>query len=274
MKVQIRLLNLKGRYGYDVAITDPQATVADYLQAVEGLATVEGLARLRNPGGKCYGCPLCCAERIPLTSIDALNLAAAVGEGRDCQGLLRRWQGERALIEGEPSPGRRAVPRKEKRGGEPQEEGNVVSSRSDEMSGEEVLKVVRRYGWVAVWGRVVDITLRQHSDGTCVLLDSEEGLCRYYAERPLVCRTYFCCPITTRARLLREFIVNQGQDELVRLLLQQAGRDNFPVNEANNFDLRPADWPQNAFTNRRDYREIPLKEVLPARLWRRLLSGQ
>lgn len=265
MKVELRLLNLRGSYGYDVVITDPRATVADYLQAVEGLMGADRVARLRNPGGTCYGCPRCCAERISLTSIDALRLAEAVGQGR----AQKRNGGDKLdQADAFQRSGRTAVASREKgRGLKTGRREADERAPKDGLPGKRVLQVIRRYGWVTVWGRAVDITLRRHDDGTCVFLDTAKGLCLNYGQRPLVCRTYFCCPTTKRARLLREAIVNRGQDELVRLILQETGADKFPVNEADAPDLRPADWPRNAFTGRRDYSEVLLKEVLSPKLW-------
>ncbi|MBC7347935.1 MAG: YkgJ family cysteine cluster protein [Clostridia bacterium] len=227
-----------GGGGYDVVIVDAEATVADYLRALEPLAGDQGLRRARNPGGTCYACPRCCAERIPLTSIDVRELAAATaaGEGRGHAGrpdALAQAGGEARLL----------------------------------------LEVVRRYAWVSVMGRAVDVSLRRGEDGACLLLDAGRGLCRYYASRPLVCRTYFCCPASRRARILRERIVNQGQDELVRLLLEETGTAMFPFNEADAPRLCAGDWRENGFSGRRTYAEVRLREVLPRRWWRQFYGA-
>lgn len=272
-KVRARLFPTAGGYGYDLVVTDPQATVADYLQAVAALEDREGLARQRNPGGDCYGCPRCCTGRIPLTSIDVLRLAAS-GPGGTIEGLLR------ANTPGPPNSGRPngqgaacnwdtgLAERAELEGAGAKDDQGARTKAV--LAASRVVEVVRRWGWVTVWGRAVDITLRCSEAGTCSLLDTTRGLCRHYDLRPLVCRTYFCCPTTRRAALARQAIVNRGQDELVRLLLQAAGIRGFPVNEATAPSLKRADWRPNAFSGRQDYGEVLLAKVLPPRLWRAL----
>ncbi|MCR4418961.1 MAG: YkgJ family cysteine cluster protein [Clostridia bacterium] len=248
--VRVELVPFGGECGYDLLVLDSRATVGDYLRAMELLSAEPRLARRRNPGGACYGCPRCCAERIPLTSIDALRLGErSAGGGKAAGTGPEAGRGRGGLSEGRFRP---------EKAGEP---------AAGETAG-RALKAVRAYGWVGVWGRAVDITLRRGEEGECVLLDRQAGLCRRYDLRPLVCRTYLCSPVTRRARRLRETLVNLGQDELVRLLLECAGPEGFPINEADAPDLRPEDWTdKNAFSGKTDYGQVLLREVLPARLW-------
>ena len=63
-----------GATGYDLAVTSPEATVEDYLTALDTGARRLVLTRSRNPGGRCQGCAGCCAERVPLTAIDFRQL--------------------------------------------------------------------------------------------------------------------------------------------------------------------------------------------------------
>lgn len=79
-KVKITTRTIKGQTGYDVAVLDPAASVEDYLTALDRVITEAGLFRARTPGRTtCHGCDRCCAERLPLTWIDYLNLRTAVG---------------------------------------------------------------------------------------------------------------------------------------------------------------------------------------------------
>lgn len=69
-----------GSAGYDLAVLDADATVADYLAALEAALRLLPLTRTRKPaalpaGRGCNGCTACCAERIPLTSVDYRQLA-------------------------------------------------------------------------------------------------------------------------------------------------------------------------------------------------------
>ena len=246
-RVKVELVPFASECGYEIRVAHPQATVGDYLRALETLVGEPALTRRRNPGGTCYACPRCCAERIPITSIDLMRLA-----------------GVQEVTGGVPDPGRR--PRL-----------SADGPRADDRRGATVrphplLSAVKEYGWVSVWGRVVDITLRRGEAGECVFLDLGSGLCRQYHRRPLVCRTYFCSPCGPLARKVREAVVNRGQDELVRLLLEHAGPYGFPINEADDADLRLEDWqePNNPYRGKTDYDEVLLREVLSQKLWKRV----
>ncbi|MBC7105248.1 MAG: YkgJ family cysteine cluster protein [Firmicutes bacterium] len=129
-----------------------------------------------------------------------------------------------------------------------------------------------RHGWVAVRGRAVDVTLRTGEDGYCVFLDRSRGLCRVYAARPVVCRTYFCVTVGPAARNLRAALVNAGMDELVRRWLAAALALRTPpvIHEAEEPSLRLADWPPGPFAGGRDPRQVPLRELVPPAPWRRL----
>lgn len=165
--VTVSAVFLGGHIGYDIQISHPGATAADYLKAMERAITELPLHRERAPERSvCQGCDLCCRERLPLTSIDVLRLMKAMGI-------------------------------------------------------EDLYSFLKRYAWVAVRGRVVDISMLRQ-EGACCLLDAERRLCRWYGVRPLACQTFICCPHTERALLLREAIINQGEDELVRWWLAEA----------------------------------------------------
>ncbi|SMB98158.1 Putative zinc-or iron-chelating domain-containing protein [Thermanaeromonas toyohensis ToBE] len=75
-------------------------------------------------------------------------------------------------------------------------------------------EVLSKYCQVRKIGPAWDITLSTDAEGYCIFLTPGSHLCRLYPYRPLVCRTYYCCPATYRSLALRSAIVNRGQDEL------------------------------------------------------------
>lgn len=88
-KVLVGIYQCQGESGYDIAINDREATVQDYLDALNKAIAELPLTRARAQRSACAGCDLCCAERAPLTWIDILQLS--VGK-RDFSlgGLLRK----------------------------------------------------------------------------------------------------------------------------------------------------------------------------------------
>jgi len=224
-KVKVIPVKIKNKTGYDIQITDSTATVQDYLDALNYAILREPLARTRAPGKgkKCYGCDLCCGERIPLTLPDALALSA----------LLAQRAGS----------------------------SNVQNSSASNFP--QLQKFLARYGYVLVEGRAVDITLRLDEDGFCPFLDRKRRLCTVYEARPLVCQTFICCPQTRRARDLRSAIVNTGEDELVRQWLLATTQTGKPplIHEALEPDLRLEDWKATAFASKINYSQVFLKDI-------------
>ncbi|MDI6631616.1 MAG: YkgJ family cysteine cluster protein [Bacillota bacterium] len=123
-----------------------------------------------------------------------------------------------------------------------------------------------RYTSVVVTGPVVDITLHRLEDGFCIFLDRKDRTCCVYPARPFVCQTFFCCPATSRALALREAIVNQGEDELVRRWL----KTRRTVHYAENPCVNPRDWTKTPFAGRWQYNAVPLRTVVSKQLWREL----
>ncbi|HUW63525.1 MAG TPA: YkgJ family cysteine cluster protein [Spirochaetia bacterium] len=203
-KVRILPVRKGGVDGYDLAVRSGDATVADYLVALDKALRMLPLTRTRNPEGRCQGCAACCAERIPLTSIDFWQLTRRCDPGA---GLL----------------------------------APIADVTTD--------------------GRSVDIVLKRNDQGRCVFFDSGKGLCRVYRARPLVCRTFICCPVSTRASELRGALTNAGEDELVRLWLAQESPPSGVTRE---------DWRTGAFTGHWSYREVKLRDCVSPGLWRRL----
>ncbi len=74
-KVDVVPVVIKGRTGYDIKVRDLEATVQDYIDALNSFIEEIKCSRTRSPGrDSCYACNLCCQERIPVTLIDARNL--------------------------------------------------------------------------------------------------------------------------------------------------------------------------------------------------------
>lgn len=217
--VLIKPKQFGSKLGYDLEVINREASVQDYLDALNRAVEELPLTRSRKNVPRCSGCDLCCAERAPLTWIDALRLGEHLGGGA----------------------------------------GNL-------------LRLLDRVGYIVVDGPVVDITLRREEDGVCAFLDRERRLCTIYPARPLVCQTFICCPGTSRAAVVRQWVVNLGEDELVRRwLLQARERGEEPrFNEGYRPGLRIADWRPNAFSGREQYHQVLLRELLPPGVWKQV----
>lgn len=207
--------------GYDLVVTGRQASVQDYLDALNRAVEVLPLSRSRKKTAGCAGCDLCCGERAPLTWPDMLRIEKHLGFSGDLQHLLDR------------------------------------------------------VGNIAVDGPVVDITLRRGEDGRCSFLDRERRLCTIYPARPLVCQTFICCSGTSRAAGVRKWVVNLGEDELVRQWLKRAVEEGLEplYHEGRRPGLRLDDWRPNAFSGKKKYRQVLLREILPAGLWKQVFSA-
>ncbi|MTV48644.1 hypothetical protein GJ688_06575 [Heliobacillus mobilis] len=204
-KVQLEPRQFPDGWGYDIVAYLADATIADYLLAVEDFfdrSKWSGLRRNQEFTGwsSCEGCPGCCSERIPLTIGDAVHLAMTIPELAD------------------------------------------KAKRSGGFSSEDILQALNVHGDIQKVGRVIDVTLRRMDQGQCGLFDDESQRCRYHRYRPMVCRTYFCCPISHRAEKLRLRIVNAGEDELVRQILGSSGRPLHLERGVRPSDYRESHW--------------------------------
>ncbi len=132
-------------------------------------------------------------------------------------------------------------------------------------------KTIENLFHVFLEGPVVDITMGLDEAGRCLLLDGTKRICRAYPKRPLVCRTFICCPSTQNARMLREEIVNAGEDELVRTWFNIRGKNGFfIIHEAVSPCPDVLDYPPTPFSGAADYRQVKLEDVCSPRLWRKL----
>jgi len=76
-RVLVKVVRINGVNGYDVLVADHAATVGDYLDALNRAIEEMPLHRGRARRRACKGCDRCCAERLPLTAIDAEVLRRA-----------------------------------------------------------------------------------------------------------------------------------------------------------------------------------------------------
>ncbi len=75
-KVEAVPVMINGQEGYDIRVRDPEATVQDYIDAVNLFISSNKYYRSRTPeSDTCFGCDLCCRERIPVTLVDVYNLS-------------------------------------------------------------------------------------------------------------------------------------------------------------------------------------------------------
>ncbi|MCR4442741.1 MAG: YkgJ family cysteine cluster protein [Peptococcaceae bacterium] len=130
-------------------------------------------------------------------------------------------------------------------------------------------ELLRRFTYIAVSGRSVDIVLARDYEGDCIFLDKKKKRCLHYQQRLLVCRTYICTACSPRAAKLREAVVNTGEDELVRLWIA-AGGTEAAIHEADAPDVQAADWPENAWTGKAEFSDILLVDMVTPELWTEL----
>lgn len=132
--------------------------------------------------------------------------------------------------------------------------------------------ILQRVAYIVIEGPVVDIMLRRGKDDRCIFLDRKQRLCSVYAFRPLVCQAFICSPASKRARRLWEVIVNRGEDELVWKWLSALAESGGKMVYDEGYHPRPrlSDWDPTPFSGRKAYRDVLLREVCPADLWRRL----
>ncbi|MDS1029616.1 YkgJ family cysteine cluster protein [Bacillota bacterium LX-D] len=218
MSIKVLPKNFSKGIGYDLQVANEDATVQDYLDAINQYILEGNFTRLRQQVKQCEGCEGCCAERIPLTIIDLYNLQKALELG----------QGELPMD-----------------------------------------KIISKYTYVQAEGPVVDIALGQNSAGNCLFLDPKEKRCTIYGNRPLVCQTYICAPASPRAQKLREKIVNMGEDQLVKWCLENIPQDRL-FHEAWEPRVRIEDWENTPFADKKNYSEVPLKNICPPKFWQAL----
>lgn len=116
-----------------------------------------------------------------------------------------------------------------------------------------------------------DITLQRDADSACCFLDREQKCCRAHAARPFVCRSHFCLPRSSRLEQLRQQIINQGEDELTRLLLAEEAQNTPPLTPLPLAScVNPADYAANGQSGRASYGDIRIRDSVDAALWQEL----
>lgn len=77
--------------GIDLEICAADATVQDYVVAMDWYIMNAEMNRLRSETTRCEGCDICCRERMPLTSIDCLHIKRAVAPQLDWFGFFAKY---------------------------------------------------------------------------------------------------------------------------------------------------------------------------------------
>jgi len=129
-----------------------------------------------------------------------------------------------------------------------------------------------KYLWVETQDNVIDITLRRSRGGRCIFLQSD-STCSIYENRPFLCQTYICCHTTPQMEELRSQVVNMGMDELIRASIQEfslVGR-SLPLNRSHNARVDIKDWSRNQFTDKYNYSQILIKNVLTSDLFKHMV---
>lgn len=128
----------------------------------------------------------------------------------------------------------------------------------------------QRYTYITVEGRAVDITLARDCQDKCIFLDPHTHKCLIYEARPLVCRTYICTKLSPQASEMRDYLVNSGEDELVRIWWESGQEKGLVIHEADDPAVIGQDWPENVWTGKTNYEELKIKEILPDNLWEKV----
>ncbi|MHB8172259.1 MAG: YkgJ family cysteine cluster protein [Thermincolia bacterium] len=79
MDIEPILIYTKSGNGFDLKIKSEKATLQGYLDVINQFIEKAELTRTRQKVTTCEGCPSCCSERIPLTSIDVEILRNGLG---------------------------------------------------------------------------------------------------------------------------------------------------------------------------------------------------
>ena len=91
-----------------------------------------------------------------------------------------------------------------------------------------------------------DITLRRSPSGSCIFIDSDNNCCSIHKYRPFACGSHHCLPRGSQINAIRSEIINQGMDELIRVMQQENILGN----------INPEDYPENIFTGQNSYKKI------------------
>ena len=132
--------------------------------------------------------------------------------------------------------------------------------------------------WLQKWaelhfyGQAIDLTLPRTPDGACRFLDEQQKCCTVHTQRSFTCRTHCCLPKTERAEALRAALINAGEDELVRRLLQIPPAAGQPWSDRL-AGCKLEDYAPNAFSglSSADWAQARLQDLLENELWLELL---
>ena len=114
-------------------------------------------------------------------------------------------------------------------------------------------------------GEAIDITLKRNSDYSCYFLNKDQKECREHLYRPLVCQTHCCIPKSQIAIDIRGDIINAGEDELCRQLLEIPDHPWRQLLQ----NCQKDDYPTSGFSQQtpENWRKIPLKTIISPENW-------
>lgn len=135
---------------------------------------------------------------------------------------------------------------------------------------------IHRFGYVFAEGPVMDISLRQREDSSCIFLNTDGQYCSLHTARSLVCQTFICLPHSERAGRLRDLVLNIGEDELVRQYLLEKEKSRIPllIHKSKNALPRIEDYPPTAFSGKTSYRQVLIRDIVPVGLWQELTKKE
>jgi Fe-S-cluster containining protein len=296
MKVDVKLIrDPGGMLSVDVRIHSEDASVQDYLDAYN-MFQAECVA-------PCDGCTNCCWERAPLTAPDVIRYIVAMdaaAEYADDSGNTASFptsanhtSTSATAIVG--SAATRAVAECAATVGSADHASAVAGLAGSAATAttaaaitqaERWLRFIDAHGDIGDPGdgkknspqacaeeevELADISLKRLPEGNCIFLDPDKGCCKAHPLRPLVCQTYVCLPSSPLAEALRRQIVNEGENELVRLLGEAASA--LPGVWPRLSSSAAADWKTyraRGFAGKKTFAEVLIRDVIYEGLWEKI----
>jgi len=130
-------------------------------------------------------------------------------------------------------------------------------------------EVIRAFGQLTIDRKgITDICFDRSADGCCCMLDRKGKFCTHHAQRAFVCRSHFCIPRSEALEQLRQEIVNEGENELTRMLLEEEKAGAAPITKKPLHKLVNAeDYENNTHKDKHSYDKLVLKDIISDDLW-------
>lgn len=230
MGIKIQTLKFENNMGYGIRITRDDITVQDYLDAINHAILNLDLSRLFTHEKDCFGCPLCCKDRIPLTMVDIQRLAkspwimdiipekAKKHREDKLYYILRRFSNVSVM-------------------------GSLVDITMD-TSREGICPFLDNVKMIC--------NVYDHRPFVC-----QSFICCPLEEEAMEIRKAI---VNEGEDELVKWLYNHAQKEGLSIW----------YNEANSYQINPDDFQETAFESKKDYSEIRLKDLLPRKLWNKI----